>query len=68
MKKISLLFAFVALFATASFAGTSDVKTFKSKIPTVTPINDSLFLASEIVPLIVNFSHKLKAPTFDTHY
>ena len=31
MKKISLLFAFVALFATASFAGTHDVKPFKEK-------------------------------------
>jgi len=31
MKKISLFFAFVALFATTSFAGTNDVKTFKSK-------------------------------------
>ncbi len=31
MKKISLLFAFVALFATVSFAGTSDTREIKSK-------------------------------------
>ena len=35
MKKISLLFAFVALFATASFAGTSNESSFNSKLTNI---------------------------------
>lgn len=31
MKKVSLLFAFIALFATASFAGTNEEKVINSK-------------------------------------
>ena len=44
MKKISLLFSFVIVFATASFAGTSTAKDFNSKLTTN---------KEEVVPFVV---------------